>query len=101
MTQGTEDPHNGQHVSAGLDRNLAEQAQRRLLEEQLINNELTALVATSALGMGFDKPDRGFVIRLGAGGIKNPTGLLIANGGQGPITNLSHHGFVLGLTVVP
>ncbi|PXA75586.1 hypothetical protein [Auritidibacter sp. NML100628] len=66
MTQGTEDPHNGQHVSAGLDRNLAEQAQRRLLEEQLINNELTALVATSALGMGFDNPDRGFVIRLGA-----------------------------------
>ena len=66
MTQGTEDLHDGQHVSAGLDRNLAEQAQRRLREDQLINNELTALVATSALGMGFDKPDRGFVIRLGA-----------------------------------
>ena len=32
------------------------------LEQALINNEIKALVSTSALGMGFDKPDLGFVI---------------------------------------
>ncbi len=32
------------------------------LEQALIANELKVLVATSALGMGFDKPDLGFVI---------------------------------------
>lgn len=31
-------------------------------EQKLINNEVKALVATIALGMGFDKPDLGFVI---------------------------------------
>jgi ATP-dependent DNA helicase RecQ len=35
---------------------------REMLEDQLLNNELKALVATTALGMGFDKPDLGFVI---------------------------------------
>jgi ATP-dependent DNA helicase RecQ len=40
--------------------------QREELERQLKDNELKALVATSALGMGFDKPDLGFVIHLGA-----------------------------------
>ena len=37
---------------------------RELLEEQLLGNELKALVATVALGMGFDKPDLGFVIHF-------------------------------------
>ena len=35
---------------------------RELLEQQLLNNEIKVLVATTALGMGFDKPDLGFVI---------------------------------------
>ena len=35
---------------------------RERLEQALLNNQLKALVATSALGMGFDKPDLGFVI---------------------------------------
>ncbi|MFB8791944.1 MAG: RecQ family ATP-dependent DNA helicase [Potamolinea sp.] len=36
--------------------------QRLALEDQLLNNEIKALVSTTALGMGFDKPDLGFVI---------------------------------------
>lgn len=41
-------------------------ADRELLEAALRDNELKALVATSALGMGFDKPDLGFVVHVGA-----------------------------------
>ncbi len=41
-------------------------AEREQLEDALRRNELKALVATSALGMGFDKPDLGFVLHLGA-----------------------------------
>lgn len=33
-------------------------------EQQLLNNEVKALVATVALGMGFDKPDLGFVVHF-------------------------------------
>ena len=40
--------------------------ERIRLEEALKNDELKALVATSALGMGFDKPNLGFVVHLGA-----------------------------------
>ena len=40
--------------------------EREQLEQQLKGNELKALVATSALGMGFDKPDLGFVVHVGA-----------------------------------
>lgn len=34
------------------------------LEEALRNNEVKALVATVALGMGFDKPDIGFIVHF-------------------------------------
>jgi ATP-dependent DNA helicase RecQ len=40
--------------------------ERQGLEEALRHNRVKALVATSALGMGFDKPDLGFVVHLGA-----------------------------------
>ena len=43
-------------------------AYRRHLEERLLRNEMKALVATSALGMGYDKPDIGFVIHYQAPG---------------------------------
>lgn len=35
---------------------------REALEQALLNNDVKALVATTALGMGFDKPDLAFVI---------------------------------------
>ena len=35
---------------------------REELESRLYSNQLKALVATSALGMGYDKPDLGFVV---------------------------------------
>ena len=40
--------------------------ERLVAEQALKENRVKALVATSALGMGFDKPDLGFVVHLGA-----------------------------------
>jgi len=54
----------GHAVSAYTGR--TDPAEREQLEAALRDNEVKALVATSALGMGFDKPDLGFVLHLGA-----------------------------------
>ncbi|WP_281964615.1 RecQ family ATP-dependent DNA helicase [Serinicoccus marinus] len=54
----------GQEVAAYTGRTDTEDRER--LEVALRDNQVKALVATSALGMGFDKPDLGFVVHLGA-----------------------------------
>lgn len=41
---------------------------RQYLEEMLLRNDIKVLVATTALGMGYDKPDLGFVIHYQAPG---------------------------------
>ncbi|MCP2335702.1 RecQ family ATP-dependent DNA helicase [Actinomadura rupiterrae] len=40
--------------------------ERLQAERDLLDNKLKALIATSALGMGFDKPDLGFIVHVGA-----------------------------------
>ncbi len=43
-------------------------AYRQYLEDQLLQNQIKVLVATTALGMGYDKPDLGFVVHYQASG---------------------------------
>lgn len=43
-------------------------ARRLEVEDKLLGNEVKAVVATSALGMGYDKPDLGFVVHYQAPG---------------------------------
>ena len=40
--------------------------EREIIEGQLLRNEIKAVVATSALGMGYDKPDLGFCLHVGS-----------------------------------
>lgn len=54
----------GHHVAAYTGATAPEE--RAELEQALKHNQVKALVATSALGMGFDKPDLGFVVHFGA-----------------------------------
>lgn len=49
---------------AGIQDNDDGSSAREELEQQLLNNGIKVLVATVALGMGFDKPDLGFVIHF-------------------------------------
>ncbi len=56
--------HRGHTVASYTGR--TENAERQQAEEDLLANKVKALVATSALGMGFDKPDLGFVVHLGS-----------------------------------
>ncbi|NEE43729.1 ATP-dependent DNA helicase RecQ, partial [Streptomyces sp. SID8455] len=55
---------NGHPVASYTGR--TENAERQQAEDDLLANRVKALVATSALGMGFDKPDLGFVVHLGS-----------------------------------
>src|SRR5439155_10464015 len=45
-----------------------ETVQRVAVEDRLLRNEVKAVVATSALGMGYDKPDLTFVVHFQAPG---------------------------------
>src|SRR5690606_9842910 len=45
-----------------------EPEERRQAEDDLLDNKVKALVATSALGLGFDKPDPGSAVRRVRGG---------------------------------
>ncbi|MFE1752504.1 RecQ family ATP-dependent DNA helicase [Streptomyces anandii] len=56
--------HRGHTVASYTGR--TENAERQQAEDDLLGNKVKALVATSALGMGFDKPDLGFVVHLGS-----------------------------------
>ena len=55
-----------QGVTAAAYSGRSDDAERQQAERDLLANRVKVLVATSALGMGFDKPDLGFVVHLGA-----------------------------------
>jgi ATP-dependent DNA helicase RecQ len=54
----------GHHVAAYSGR--LDPADRIVIEDELRHNRLKAVVATSALGMGYDKPDLAFCIHVGS-----------------------------------
>ena len=49
---------------AGISGEDGDSGHKETLEQKLLSNEIKVLVATVALGMGFDKPDLGFVIHF-------------------------------------
>jgi len=58
----------GQGIAAEAYSGEVETDRRVDVEDRLLRNELKAVVATSALGMGYDKPDLGFVVHYQAPG---------------------------------
>jgi ATP-dependent DNA helicase RecQ len=65
-TQEVADYLRGQGYAVAAYSGQTEQTERLAAEEDLLHNRVKALVATSALGMGFDKPDLRWVVNLGA-----------------------------------
>ena len=59
---------NGRGIAAEAYSGEVESERRIEVEEKLLRNDLKAVVATSALGMGYDKPDLGFVVHYQAPG---------------------------------
>ncbi|MGH2945836.1 MAG: RecQ family ATP-dependent DNA helicase [Solirubrobacteraceae bacterium] len=59
---------NGRGIAAEAYSGEIDSERRVAVEERLLANELKAVVATSALGMGYDKPDLGFVVHYQAPG---------------------------------
>jgi ATP-dependent DNA helicase RecQ len=65
-TQDVADYLSSRGISAVAYSGQTEASERLAIEDDLITNRVKAVVATSALGMGFDKPDLGFVVHMGA-----------------------------------
>ncbi len=56
----------GDHVPVAAYTGQLDADTRHRLEDDLRANRVKALIATSALGMGYDKPDLGFVVHVGS-----------------------------------
>lgn len=65
LTEAVQQQH-GADIAVAAYTGQLDGGERERLEEALRRNELKALVATSALGMGYDKPDLGFCVHVGA-----------------------------------
>ncbi|GAB3126553.1 RecQ family ATP-dependent DNA helicase [Tsukamurella serpentis] len=65
LVDGVRAVHGSDHPVAAYTGKLDPDTRARL-EDDLRANRVKALIATSALGMGFDKPDLGFVVHVGS-----------------------------------